>query len=119
MENIDLLFDTIVKHIPSPIAEAEKPLQMLITSISADNFKGKIAIGRIYNGEIKAGQEITHINREGKQKKCKITSLMTFFGLSRIEATMVKAGDIVAIAGIPDITIGETIADPKIQNLCR
>jgi GTP-binding protein len=113
MENVDVLFDAIVEHIPSPIAEAEKPLQILVTSISADNFKGKIAIGRIYNGEIKAGQEITHINREGVQKKYRISSLMTFFGLSRIEATSVKAGDIVAIAGIPDVTIGETIADPE------
>ena len=113
MENINPIFDSIIEHIPSPIADAEKPLQMLVTSIAPDDFKGRIAIGRIYNGVIKAGQEITHINREGKTAKYRITSLMTFLGLGKIEATEVKAGDIVAIAGIPEVTIGETIADPE------
>jgi len=113
MENINPVFDAIIQHIPSPIADAEKPLQMLVTTIAPDDFKGRIAIGRIYNGIIKAGQEITHINRQGLQKKYRITSLMTFSGLGKIEATEIKAGDIVAIAGIPDVTIGETIADPE------
>jgi len=113
MENIIPIFDAIVEHIPSPIADAEKPLQMLVTSIAPDDFKGRIAIGRIHNGILKAGQEIVHINREGKKAKCKITSLMTFVGLGKAEATEVKAGDIVAIAGIEDITIGETIADAE------
>lgn len=111
MENIDPVFDAIIKHIPSPIADADKPLQILVTSIAPDDFKGRIAIGRVYNGTIKAGQEITHINRQGLQKKCKITSLMTFLGLGKLEASQVKAGDICAISGIEDITIGETIAD--------
>ena len=113
MEDITPIFDAIVKHIPSPIAESDKPLQLLVTSIAPDDFKGRIAIGRIYNGIIKAGQEITHISRQGQQEKCRITSLMTFSGLGRVEAEEVKAGDIVAVAGIPDVTIGETIADPE------
>jgi len=113
MENINPLFDAIIEHIPSPIADPKKPLQMLVTSITPDDFKGRIAIGRIYNGSIKAGQEITHINRQGVQKKYRIIALMTFSGLNRVEVTETKAGDIVAIAGIPDVTIGETIADPE------
>jgi len=113
MENINPLFEAIVEHIPSPIADAEKPLQMLVTSITPDDFKGRIAIGRVYNGVIKANQEIVHINRSGEIQKCKITSLMTFFGLGKIEAEEVKAGDICAVAGILDATIGETIADPE------
>ena len=113
MTDITPIFDAILQHIPSPIADKEKPLQILITSIIADNFKGRIAIGRVYNGIIKSGQEITHINREGKFKKYKLVSLMTFLGLSRVEVAEVLAGDITAIAGIPDITIGETIADPE------
>ncbi|MCX6722269.1 MAG: EF-Tu/IF-2/RF-3 family GTPase, partial [Candidatus Staskawiczbacteria bacterium] len=96
-----------------PIADINKPLQMLVTSITPDDFKGRIAIGRVYNGIVKAGQEIVHINRTGVQKKYRIVSLMTFFGLARVETTETKAGDIVAIAGIPDVTIGETIADPE------
>ena len=91
MENINPLFDAIIEHIPSPIADAKKPLQMLVTSITPDDFKGRIAIGRIYNGIIKAGQEITHINRQGVQKKYKIISLMTFFGLGRVETTEIKS----------------------------
>ncbi|MCX6723935.1 MAG: translational GTPase TypA [Candidatus Staskawiczbacteria bacterium] len=113
MENINPVFDAIIEHIPSPIADIKKPLQMLVTSITPDDFKGRIAIGRVYNGIIKAGQEIMHINRTGVQKKYKIISLMTFLGLGRVETTESKAGDIVAIAGIPDVTIGETIADPE------
>ncbi len=113
MENISPVFEAIIEHIPSPIAETEKPLQMLVTSIVADNFKGRIAIGRIYSGVIKAGQEVININRQGQKKKYKIISLMTFLGLNRVEAQEMKAGDIVAIAGIPDVNIGETIADPE------
>lgn len=113
MTDINPIFDAIVEHIPCPIADATKPLQLLVTSISPDDFKGRIAIGRVYNGTVKAGQEITHINRTGEKKKYKIVSLMTFLGLGRIEAQEVKAGDICAIAGIPDVTIGETIADAE------
>ena len=65
MKDINPLFDAIIKHIPSPIADTKKPLQMLVTSITPDDFKGRIAIGRVYNGIIKAGQEIIHINRDG------------------------------------------------------
>ena len=111
MENIDPLFDAIVEHIPSPIVDVNKPLQILVTTIAPDDFKGRIAIGRIYNGTIKAGQEVIHINRQGIQKKYKLTSLMTFIGLGKVEVAESKAGDIVAVAGIQDITIGETIAD--------
>jgi len=113
MKDINPLFDAIIKHIPCPVADTQKPLQMLVTTIAPDDFKGRIAIGRIYNGILKAGQEITHINRQGLQKKYRIMSLMTFSGLNRIETAETKAGDIVAIAGIPDVTIGETIADPE------
>ncbi len=113
MTDITPLFEAIVQHIPSPIADTTKPLQLLVTSITADNFKGRIAIGRIYNGSIKAGQEVMQINRQGVQKRYRLTSLMTFSGLGKLETQEGKAGDIVAIAGIPDATIGETIADPE------
>ena len=113
MTDITPVFEAIVEHIPSPIADITKPLQMLVTSIAPDDFKGRIAIGRIHNGIIKNGQEVVHISREGVAVKSKITSLMTFAGLGRLEAEESKAGDIVAIAGIEDVTIGETIADPE------
>ncbi|PIV31735.1 translational GTPase TypA [Candidatus Wolfebacteria bacterium CG02_land_8_20_14_3_00_37_12] len=113
MKDITPIFEAILKHIPSPINDINKSLQMLVTTVVGDDFKGRIAIGRIYRGKIKAKQEIAHINRKGNIKKYRLVSLMTFFGLSRIEAEELLAGDIAAIAGIPDVMIGETIADPQ------
>ncbi|HSX48679.1 MAG TPA: translational GTPase TypA [Candidatus Saccharimonadales bacterium] len=112
MKDISPLFDEIVKEIPAPSGDPNEPFQMLVTTIGYNSFQGRIATGRIHNGKIKAGQEVMHINREGVQKKYKLTSLITFEGLERVNATEVSAGDIVAISGIPDVTIGETIADP-------
>ena len=84
---------------------------MLVTSIKWDNYRGRVASGRIYNGKIKAGQEVILINREGEMKKFRLTSLITFQGLAQTEVNEAVSGEIVAIAGIPDIMIGETIAD--------
>lgn len=112
MHDIEPIFEAIKKHIPAPSGDENKPLQMLITTLSYDNYKGRIATGRIYNGKISSGQDVIHINRDGEQKKYRITALMGFSGLERTEIPHAEAGDIVAIAGIPEITIGETIADP-------
>ena len=111
MTSITPIFDTILKFIPEPKVDPDAPLQILVTTITGNDFKGRIATGRIYNGVIKTGQDVAHINREGKITKCRIMALMTFFGLERIEVQEAVAGDVVAIAGIPDINIGETIAD--------
>lgn len=111
MTDIAPVFDAILQHIPAPSGDPTKPLQMLMTTMSSDSFKGRIAIGRIYNGNIKAGQDVLHINRQGEMKKYRLVSLMTFEGLNRVDIKDAEAGDIVAISGIPDITIGETIAD--------
>ena len=111
MTDISTLFEEIIKHVPAPKVNLDKPLQMLITSISRDNFKGRVARGRIYNGSLKADQKVMHINRTGIMKKYCLTSLVTFQGLEQVETPQAQAGEIVAIAGIPDITIGETITD--------
>ncbi|MDO8638773.1 MAG: translational GTPase TypA [Candidatus Daviesbacteria bacterium] len=110
MTDIFPIFEAIMEHIPTPSGDPEKPLQFLVTSIQGDNFKGRIATGRIYNGKIEAGQDVTYINRSGETKRCKLTSLMAFEGLGRLDIKSAVAGDIVAISGIPEITIGETIA---------
>ncbi len=111
MQDITPLFDEIINYIPAPGGCGELPLQMLVTSISWDNYRGRMATCRIYNGKIEEGQEVMQINREGKNKKYRLTSLMTFQGLARHEISQAAAGEIVAISGIPDIMIGETIAD--------
>jgi GTP-binding protein len=111
MKDISPLFDVILEKIPKPTGEEEKPLQILITSLAQDSFKGKLGIGKIHNGVVKSAQEVIHINRKGEKKNLKITSLMTFVGLEKQEVESASVGDIIAIAGIPEITIGETIAD--------
>lgn len=111
MTDISPIFEAILEHIPAPSGNAEKPLQMLVTTISADTHKGRIGTGRIYNGKISSGEEISHINRTGEVKKYRITSLIGFEGLGRVEIQEAGVGDIVAVAGIADVTIGETIAD--------
>ncbi len=113
MQDISPVFDAILEFVPAPVVDPEKPLQMLVTSISGDLHKGRIATGKIHYGKISAGQDVVHINRDEEKKKCKITSLYTYEGLGKREADMVEAGDIVAVSGIADITIGETIADPN------
>lgn len=111
MTDISPIFDMIINQIPAPSGDVDKPLQMLVASIGYDVHKGRIAIGRIYNGKIRNGQEIMHINRNSDLNKYRLTSLMTFEGLDKAEAEEASTGDIVAVTGIPDITIGETIAD--------
>jgi len=113
MESIEPIFQTIVKHIPAPVVDLAKPLQMLTVNLAYDNYKGKIAVGRLYSGTLKKGMTVAHIDRAGEIKKAALTSVMLFEGLARIDASEASAGDIVAIAGISDITIGETIADPE------
>ena len=113
MKDISPVFESILKNIPAPKVDTSAPLQMLVTTISSDTHRGRIAIGRILNGKITANQEVIHINRDGVQKKIKVTSLMTFEGLGKKEAQEASAGDIVAITGILNVNIGETIADPS------
>ena len=111
MEDVSPLLDCILKEVPKPKGSPENILQMRITALGRDDFKGKIGIGKIHNGIIEKGQKVSHINREGGVKEAEISSLMTFKGLKRVEVEEAKAGDIVAISGIPNVTIGETLSD--------
>lgn len=113
MTTIEPLFKKIVAYIPAPGGEASAPLQMLSVNLAYDNYKGKIAIGRLYAGTLKKGTEVAHINRKGEIKKAYVTAVLVFDGLNKVDAEEVYAGDIVAVAGIPDISIGETLADPE------
>jgi len=112
MSDISPVFDEILRYIPDPIAEPDKALQMRVSTLGRDDYKGRIAIGKIFSGKITDGQNVAHINRKGIVKTCRITSIATFTGLTKDYVKEVSAGDIVAVSGISDITIGETIADP-------
>ena len=113
------LFDTILNYIPAPEADVEKPFQMLVSSIDYNEFVGRIAIGRIERGTIKQNQEIAVCNYhdpDAAPKKAKAVSIYEFEGLSRKPVTEAAAGEIIAMSGIGDITIGDTIcavSDPE------
>ncbi len=107
------LFEKIIEYIPAPTYDENVGLQFLITSLDYDNFVGRLAIGRIFNGVVKQNQQVAVVKRDGKVIKGSVRSLYTYEGLKRIETKEAKAGDIVAIAGLEDITIGETISDAE------
>ncbi len=113
MQSVEPIFETIVSFFSPPVIDATKPLQMLTVNLSYDNYKGKLAVGRLYAGTIKKGMVVAHINRAGEIKKGEISSVMAFEGLNRVDVEEAMAGDIVAVGGIDDISIGETIADLK------
>ena len=110
-EDMTPLFETILDHVDDPEGDPEKPMQFLITNIAYDNYVGKLAVGRIHNGVIKRNQEIMLIKRDGKMVKGKISVLYGYEGLKRSEVQEAQAGDIVCVAGIDNIDIGETFAD--------
>ena len=106
------LFETILKSIPAPVVEIDHPFQMLVTSLDYDNFRGPTAIGRIYAGEIQTGQQVVRLTSNSEIIPGVITYLYDYQGLDRREVDQASAGEIVAIAGLEGITIGDTIGDP-------
>ena len=112
-EAVDLmpLFETLVENVPAPVGEIDEPLQMLVTTIDSNAFVGRIAIGKIQRGRIKKNQQIAICEMDGSTRSGKIVTLYTFNGLKKVEVTEAALGDIVAVSGIADINIGETIAD--------
>ncbi|WP_028544952.1 translational GTPase TypA [Paenibacillus taiwanensis] len=111
-DNMQALYNTIVEHIPAPQENPEEPFQFLVTLLDYNEYLGRIAIGRINRGTVRQGQSIAVIDREGKVKQARIEKLFGFQGLKRVEREIAGAGDIVAIAGIKEINIGETMTDP-------
>lgn len=105
------LFDTILDYLPPPVVEPDAPTQLLVTNLTYDNYIGKIAIGRLRSGALKSGQPVMQITAEGEQIPGQVSQLFTFRDLQRVEQKEARAGDIVAIAGIAGVGIGDTIAD--------
>ncbi|MBR9646972.1 translational GTPase TypA [Clostridium tyrobutyricum] len=109
--NMDPLFETIVKNVSAPEGYLDMPLQMLITTIDHNEYVGRIGVGKIKRGSIKKNQQVALIRRDGKIENVRISNLFQYNGLKKEETDEAKLGDIVAVSGIPDINIGETIAD--------
>ena len=111
-ENMQPVFDTIINHVPAPGGDEDAPLQLLISTIDYDDYVGRIGVGRIERGVANRNRAVTVCALGGVPREAKLSRLYRFEGLKRVEAESVGAGDIVAVAGIPGISIGETVCDP-------
>ena len=109
-DNVKCIFETIINKINPPQVDINGPMQLLVSNIAYDDYLGRIAIGRVERGKITNGEQVV-ICKDDKNVNGKITKLFTYQGLKKIEADEIDAGDIVAVAGLPDINIGETVCD--------
>ncbi|MFF3142094.1 translational GTPase TypA [Streptomyces sp. NPDC057927] len=112
-DNLEPFFTTILESVPAPSYDESAPLQAHVTNLDADNFLGRIALLRVEQGELRKGQTVTWIKRDGSMSNVRITELLMTEALTRKPAEKAGPGDICAVAGIPDIMIGETLADPE------
>src|SRR6266481_4074128 len=112
-ENLQPLFDAILKTIPEPTGDANGPLQILVANLDYSDYLGRLAIARVMNGTLKTGEEVGISHLDGTLQKTKITKLFSFSGLKRVDIEQTELGDIVAVAGVTGITIGETITNAE------
>jgi GTP-binding protein len=109
--NLEPLFESILEHVPAPTYTEDAPLQAHVTNLDASPFLGRLALLRVHEGELRKGQQVAWCRRDGSVERVKVTELLVTEALERVPGESAGPGDIVAIAGIPDITIGETLAD--------
>lgn len=114
-ENMQVLYETILEKIPAPIDNREEPLQMQVALLDYNDFVGRIGIGRIFRGTMRVGESVTLMKLDGSVKNFRVTKLFGFLGLKRIEIKEAYAGDLVAVSGMEDINVGETITPPDVQ----
>ncbi len=114
-ETLRPLFDAIAQHVTPPGGDPAAPLQLLVANLDSSDYLGRIAIGRVFNGTVAVGDEVVVAKLDGDVQRTRVTKLYAFDGLRRVDIPRATAGDIVCLAGISDITIGETITDPDRQ----
>ncbi|MBD8007380.1 translational GTPase TypA [Bacillus norwichensis] len=108
-ENMEVLYETILEHIPAPVENREEPLQLQVSLLDYDKYVGRVGIGRIFRGTIKVGQQVALMKQDGSVKQFRVSKLFGFFGLKRMEIEEAFTGDIVAVSGMEDINVGETL----------
>ncbi|WP_394232662.1 translational GTPase TypA [Niallia oryzisoli] len=114
-ENMKALYDMILEHTPSPIDNREEPLQFQVALLDYNDFVGRIGIGRVFRGTIQVGQSVALMKLDGSVKQFRVTKLMGFFGLKRLEIEEAYAGDLIAVSGMEDINVGETVCPVEHQ----
>ena len=108
-ENMESLFETILSSIPAPVDNSEDPLQFQVALLDYNDFVGRIGIGRVFRGTISVGQQVSLMKLDGTVKNYRVTKLFGFLGLKRVEIETAKAGDLIAVSGMEDINVGETV----------
>jgi GTP-binding protein len=108
-ENMEAIYESIIEHIPAPIDNSEEPLQFQVALLDYNDYVGRIGVGRIFRGTMKVGQQVALMKLDGSVKQFRVTKLFGFIGLKRVEIEEAKAGDLVAVSGMEDINVGETV----------
>ncbi|WP_019393007.1 translational GTPase TypA [Priestia filamentosa] len=108
-ENMESLFDAIIEHIPAPVDNSEEPLQFQIAMLDYNDYVGRIGVGRVFRGTMKVGQQVALMKVDGSFKQFRVTKMFGFIGLKRVEIEEAKAGDLIAVSGMEDINVGETV----------
>jgi GTP-binding protein len=108
-ENMSSLFDAIIEHIPAPVDNSEEPLQFQVAMLDYNDYLGRIGVGRVFRGTMKVGQQVALMKLDGTVKQFRVTKLFGFLGLKRVEIQEAKAGDLIAVSGMEDINVGETV----------
>ncbi|TWE08976.1 GTP-binding protein [Neobacillus bataviensis] len=114
-ENMKSLYDAIVEHIPAPVDNSDEPLQFQVALLDYNDYVGRIGIGRVFRGTMKVGQQVALMKVDGSVKQFRVTKIFGFFGLKRQEVEEAKAGDLIAVSGMEDINVGETVCPVEHQ----
>ncbi|WP_110112402.1 translational GTPase TypA [Bacillus sp. CGMCC 1.16541] len=115
-ENMEALFDAIVEHIPAPVDNSEEPLQFQVAMLDYNDYVGRIGVGRVFRGTMKVGQQVALMKLDGSVKQFRVTKMFGFLGLKRVEIEEAKAGDLIAVSGMEDINVGETVCPVEHQD---
>ncbi|MCC5802622.1 translational GTPase TypA [Rossellomorea vietnamensis] len=115
-ENMQCLYDSIIEHIPAPVDNSEDPLQFQVALLDYNDYVGRIGIGRVFRGTMKVGQQVALMKLDGTVKQFRVTKIFGFFGLKREEIQEAKAGDLIAVSGMEDINVGETVCPVEHQD---
>ncbi|MBR2130313.1 translational GTPase TypA [Aerococcus sp.] len=114
-ETMDPIFDTILDEIPAPVDNSEEGLQFQVSLLDYNDYVGRIGIGRVFRGTIRVGDQVTLMKLDGTEKNFRVTKLFGFLGLERVEINEAKAGELIAVSGMEDIFVGETVVDSSIR----